>query len=79
MSKNLYLYFFSVFLDLFLFKVADNKGINNILGVFQIWPDWNTHNRVSFLVAFEHLKVPLYIQTYYGENGVFTFIGCLLT
>ena len=49
--------FFLVVIDLILFKVADNKGMHNILDVFQLWPGCG--QQTTELVAFEHQKIPL--------------------
>ena len=47
--KNQCLHFFSVAIDLKLFKPADNEEMHTILDVFEFWPDWRTDNRVSCL------------------------------
>ena len=39
--KNQHLHFFSVDIDLILFKLADNEKMH-ILNVIQFWPDWTT-------------------------------------
>ena len=45
--KNQYLHFFSVDVDLILYKVTDNEKMHNILDVLKIWPDWTTDNRFN--------------------------------
>ena len=47
MSKNQCLHFFSVAINLILFKLTDKEEMNNILDVFEFWPDWTTDNRVT--------------------------------
>ena len=60
MSKNLYLYLFSVVIDLILFKVADNKEMH-ILDVFQFRPDWTTDTRGSTVVIMGKVVFPLFL------------------
>ena len=43
------LYFFSVAIDLILFKLAYKKEIHNILDEFQFWPDWTIDNIIACL------------------------------
>ena len=69
MSKIYISTFYSVVIGLILVKVADNKGMHNILDVFKFRP---VGPQTAELVAPDHLNLPL--STHYGENGVSTFL-----
>ena len=49
--ENQCLHFFSLAIDLILFKRAYKEAMHNILGVFQFWPDWTRqHNYLPFSI-----------------------------